>query len=318
MTSKLSFVPHLSKHVDAENLSDCSGRCPFCLSEKPRPAVAAIQKDPIVNLLSCKECKAISASHMPCSSFLDRYYRNNFTHIYEQYDAGKRITFQGEPRFVEHICRYIDSKWAAQQNSLRIVDFGGGDGTLAAGMASRLNRRANVTVVDHGPEWIREGPICIEKKKFVESIRQKCQIVIASASLEHVPQPHSVIRKLYSLLEPGGYFYARTPFVSPFMKLFDIYDFGYPAHLHDLGPAFWNGFVHIFAKDAACIVSQPSIVETSFTKKPIKTIIAAALKLPAHVEVRIRPGKEEPCWQFVGGWEAVFRKKLRLHGDARP
>jgi 2-polyprenyl-3-methyl-5-hydroxy-6-metoxy-1,4-benzoquinol methylase len=179
-------------------------------------------------------------------------------------------------------------------------------------VATRLNCKARITAVDHGPEWIREGSICIERKQFVESIQQRCHIVIASASIEHVPQPYPVIQRLYSLLEPGGYFYARTPFVSPFMELLDIYDFGYPAHLHDLGPAFWNSFVPVFAHDASCTVSQPSIVETCFTKRPIRTIIAAAFKLPAHLEIRIRPGLKQPTWQFVGGWEAIFRKNLQL------
>jgi ubiquinone/menaquinone biosynthesis C-methylase UbiE len=246
---------------------------------------------------------------MPIASFLQSYYENNFNKIYQQYDANKKITFYGEQRFAKHICRYFDVGWTKRQKSLRIIDFGGGDGSLAAAVARRLECKATVMVIDHGPEWIREGSICIERKQFVESIQQRCHIVIASASIEHVPHPHPTIEKLYSLLEPGGYFYARTPFVSPFMEILDIYDFGYPAHLHDLGPAFWNSFVQLFANDASCIVSQPSIVETCFRKNPIKTMIASALKLPAHLEIRIRPARRHPVWQFVGGWEVVFRKK---------
>lgn len=312
MKFKLPFIPHLSLHVSDDYLYDCSDRCPLCMKREPRTSIATIQKDPLVSLLRCSYCKAISASHMPIPSFLSRYYDASFGQIYKQYDANKKITFHGQRRFAAHISRYIDAQWTARQKDLRILDFGGGDGLLAAEVASRLKCKAKVTVIDHGPDWIREGPVRIEKKKFVESIQQKCHMVIASASLEHVPQPYPIIQKLCSLIEPGGYFYARTPFVSPFMKLLDIYDFGYPAHLHDLGPEFWNSFTHIFADDASCIVSQPSIVETCFTKKPIKTIIAAALKLPAHLEILTKPRNKIPCWQFVGGWEAIFRKNLPM------
>ncbi len=309
MKFKLAFIPHLSAHLTEKYISDCSHACPVCTQQKPRNTVAVIQEAPAVRLLQCGNCKAISASHMPVPEYLNGYYQGRFAEIYRQYTPGKQITFHDEDRFAGHILRYLAKQWIDRQESLRIVDFGGGDGSLAVAVASRLRRKVEIMVIDHGPEWVREGQVHIEKRRSVESLVKNCHIVIASASLEHVPYPYPVIKKLYSLLQPGGYFYVRTPFVSPFMKLWDMFDFGYPAHLHDLGPAFWNSFVRIFAPDAACIVSQPSIVETSFTKKPIKTIIAAALKLPGHLEARVRGIGREPLWQYVGGWEAVFRRK---------
>ncbi|MDY0042494.1 MAG: hypothetical protein RBS57_19470, partial [Desulforhabdus sp.] len=180
MTLKLSFVPHLSEHVDDSNLYDCTGICPLCLSEESRAQVAVIQRNPTVSLLKCSQCKGISASHMPCAPFLGRYYQNSFVNIYKQYDNEKTITFQDEQRFAKHLCRYIDAEWAIRQKNLRIIDFGGGDGALAISVARQLNCKADVIVIDRGPEWIREGAIYVEKRRSVGSIEQNCHIVLAS------------------------------------------------------------------------------------------------------------------------------------------
>lgn len=114
------------------------------------------------------------------------------------------------------------------------------------------------------------------------------------------------MRRLLGLLRKDGRFYARTPYVAPLMNLcrtFGIgWDFTYPAHVHDLGQAFWEAYF----KSSACsanmtiLASRPSIVETSMSEHLARTVAAYALKAPWYL-LRHR-------YKLVGGWEVVARK----------
>jgi hypothetical protein len=81
-------------------------------------------------------------------------------------------------------------------------------------------------------------------------------------------------------------------------------DFGFPAHLHDLGAPFWDRVASTFGLEAP-VLSRPSIVATTWRSKPLRTAVAHALKLPAHIEGRVTRGPRRLAGT-AGGWEAVL------------
>jgi hypothetical protein len=101
--------------------------------------------------------------------------------------------------------------------------------------------------------------------------------------------------------------YARTPFVLPIAKLVPGVDMTYPAHVHDMGGAFWSGFTRTFQLGARVISSRPSLVETALRNSPARTMLAYTLKLPGLMEMAMFGRNHRPRWTFVGGWEAVMR-----------
>ncbi len=119
--------------------------------------------------------------------------------------------------------------------------------------------------------------------------------------------------RLLSALRPGGLFYARTPAVAPMLRVLQRVglptDFTYPAHVHDMGEAYWCNILRLLPaefRDYSVVWSRPSIVETTLRKNALRTVAAHVLKAPWHI-LGTR-------YQFVGGWEVLISRPL----ESRP
>ena len=244
---------------------------------------------------------------MPSDEYLAEYYGN-------YYQPGDRRLTVGRPsRLAIHIATMLPD---IASNRISILDFGGGDGSLAKMLARLLHekdseRSFSLTLVDFNLEPDEETDLY--------SFRHECDlsrlapgssdVVLASAIVEHVPRAHEALRDLLGLLREGGVFYARTPFVTPLKQVFRSYPLQYPMHVHDLGPAFWNRVCARYPSSLEVLVSQPSMVATGFSRRQIlRTCSAYALKLPAHLEGWLRGSPTDYLWQWVGGWEVLLRR----------
>lgn len=98
--------------------------------------------------------------------------------------------------------------------------------------------------------------------------------------------------------------------MTPFRRVLKGFDLTYPAHVHDLGPSFWNRVTDTFNLGAQVIFSQPSPVETAFAKAPVRTAVSYLCKAVAHFEHALVPRKRDYRWEFVGGWEVLLHFKL--------
>jgi hypothetical protein len=301
-----AVVFHESRVLDESELIDFRGACPACGDALPRRAVYRIQEKPDVELLECSRCRACCASMMPTPEVLDRYYAG-------YYDKNRsQMTFHGVRRFAKHIVSGLRGMSFGRE--ARILDFGGGNGSLSVAVGRELlkigqAKSIEAVLVDYSPPLeITEPGIRIERKHGIEDAGGPFRLILASAVLEHIPDLRKALTGLLGLLEPGGVLYARTPYVVPLARLAGKIDFGYPGHVHDLGDAFWNGVPQTFDCPARIILSQPSIVETSFLKFPLRTLAAYAMKAPARLETRLSnsPGKNVR-WKLVGGWEIFLR-----------
>jgi hypothetical protein len=90
----------------------------------------------------------------------------------------------------------------------------------------------------------------------------------------------------------------------------------FPAHVHDLGPDFWEWFLtkNFSPRDVSVLESRPSIVSTSMRRQTLRTLAARMLKAPRRLL-----GKK---YAFVGGWEVFVRKESDtlleiIEGEAR-
>lgn len=310
-------VFHEGRHVTQAEVYPATRRCPVCLDEAWRPAVLRLQESPTVEMLRCGNCRACSASHMPRPEILDEYYR--------AYYAGKpeRLTCPNSDGLARHILRFLAAPADTALDGppaprARILDFGGGDGTVAGKVARGLltrgpSGRVDVDLVDYEKprESVADG-VRLRGHSSLDEVDGRYDLVIASAVLEHVPQLNPVMRKLFGLVVPGGYFYARTPYILPLARLVKAMDITYPAHVHDMGSQFWDRVRETFGLDATLVRSAPSPVETTLAAHPLRTIAAGLLKAPARLEQWLRPrGRRDHWWRLVGGWEVV----LRFHGQ---
>jgi SAM-dependent methyltransferase len=283
---------HRSAHVGSDDLIDCRARCPICGHDGPRKPIVRLQRDPDIHLLACALCRGSSASYMPAAAYLERYYGG--------YHDGRNaaVTFSDAGRFARRVVASLPEKSTGR--TFRLLDFGGGDGTLAVAIARRL-RESNVeiTVVDWGrPVDPGDARIRIESCPAIDGAAGTYDLVLASAVLEHVPDLHSLLPALAAKMRSGGFLYARTPYVVPLRKLLPL-DVGFPAHVHDLGSSFWLTLTKWFPSPMRTVVSRPSPVAASWRHEPLRALAAHILKAPAHVN---------RSWPFVGGWEVLLER----------
>lgn len=294
---------HGSCLVEEEDLLPAAGACPVCGFSGERARAFALQASPPVDLLACR-CGCCSASRMPRADFLKKYYSN-------YYQAEATSTFDGSERFSRHLWRLLRMRPKAV---IHILDFGGGvDAAVARALAKEFLRRGtqrvDIVLVDYNAcaTVIDDGRITVTSRSELTSdgAENAYDVVLASAIVEHLPEPRDVILKLLKCIGPEGSAYFRTPAMRSLVRLAArlgvTVDFTYPGHLHDMGQAFWEGLLKSLRIDAIRLVhSRPSIVETTIQESFGRTLAAYVSKAPWYI-LRKR-------YTLVGGWEAVFSR----------
>ncbi len=303
-------VFHRTVHLGEAQLYPPDPKCLFCGSTN-RTAFYTLQKDPDVLLLKCNHCFAESASRLPTEQAMKDYYSN-----YYNEDAVKetkdRVACYHTAQFGDYLARKV-IKHFPPSDSFEVLDFGGGDGAIALRMAQRLLERSfksiTITVVDYN-EYLAQSDDARIRLVNCPTLDQlpakKFDFIIASAVIEHIPNPKPVIDRLSSLLNLKGVAYFRTPYIEPFLKLSKLLhitiDFTYPAHIHDLGADFWEGSMVrlLYPQEFSVLESNPSFVETTFKDNFLRTLAAYILKAPWYL---IGNG-----YKWVGSWEIFYRK----------
>lgn len=298
-----------SRHLNKSQLLPHDTSCPLCGSKNRKP-VCTLQESPQISLLKCTNCNAASASRIPTNEALVAYYQDYYVTPLSP-DCDARVTCGDTQRFGLHLAARLNKY--LNTSSMSILDFGGGDGSVALKTAEQLLKRGfekvEITVVDYNKTLVSTGDkrISLEHQETLEDLQPlNYNFIIASAIIEHVPQPKEILIRLLNLLQKGGIFYARTPYAVPFIRLSKFlgikWDFAFPAHIHDFGQDFWEPFFcsTLSSNDFSVLVSRPSIVARAFKHHPLRALAAYAFKSPWYLFRRQYP--------LVGGWEVFVRK----------
>lgn len=304
---------HSSWHLRESELEAVLDVCVFCGGAHFRH-VALVQQNPDISFRLCTRCLAASASRLPKEDVLDRYYRGSYEGLPSHKEAMSRIASpENRCRIGRHILNLVP-ELSRRGGSFSILDFGASDGAIALGIAQTLLdsgvEKVRVALVDYErcPASVLPRPgISIEWFDSLDKVKSVFDLVIASAVIEHVRYPENDIRTLLRSLSPGGTFYCRAPWMLPVHRLLSTFfirqDLLYPAHLHDLGAHFWNGYFNEICEQHGCkvILSRPSIVETLYKEHFFRTLFASLMKMPSMISRK---------YPLVGGWEVAVRKPL--------
>jgi hypothetical protein len=298
---------HGSAHVDEADLLPAAANCAWCGSTRLHRKLR-LQAAPEIWLMDCADCHAASADRMPTEARLARYYAS----YYDSYD-GAHVTVASPDAAAAHIARLVAP--AASRAPLKVLDFGGGDGALSVGIARMLRARgmvaeAQIDVVDFAAAGlVRDEPaLRLRGHARLADLHADARygLVIASAILEHLPEPRAAVLDLVGKLGAGGMLYARTPWMAPLIRALRPFglsiDLTYPGHVHDLGGRFWAQAHRLpgMPADVRVVHSATSFVETGFREAPVRTLAAHLLKLPSRL-LGVH-------WPWVGGWEAVLAR----------
>jgi 2-polyprenyl-3-methyl-5-hydroxy-6-metoxy-1,4-benzoquinol methylase len=244
---------------------------------------------------------------MPTAQALDAYYES----YYSMEDRGAAHVTVDD---VNVLTRRISSYVAAQRGGRRvanILDLGGGDGTvslaLARDLTSSLGAPPSVTVVDYEADVATPASgVELRRARDLGEVSDAFDIVLASAVLEHLPDPMAELELLTDRLGVGGMLYVRTPAVASMIalaaRLGVRIDFTFPGHLHDFGQQFWETvptwWPPCMEGTVRLVASRPSPVETALRAHTARTVVAHLMKAPWWIL--------RSHYTMVGGWEAVF------------
>lgn len=300
------FSKNKTINLSEDQLDDPLESCDICASPQ-LSRVLQINDQPPVWMVRCAKCGIVTAERVPSSTFLDHYYSDYYADPVPE--GGQQVTVGAVQKLARHIFRHLDA--AAPGSTLRILDYGGGDGSVAVELAQLLLAGAvhhvEICVID-----ISDTVLATSDPRVTLGIRHAIEdqdtgrydVVIASASLEHIRHPGTVIRQLLGCLNGSGVFYARTPFHIAMATLAQRiglrFNMGYPAHLHDMGAPFWDKVLDTLQLTDRYkrIRSTPSVVSSTFASNFPRTLAAYVLKAPWYVL-----GNR---YAFVGGWEIVI------------
>ncbi len=284
-----------------------------CCGSKSFKKLVPLYKEPPINYIKCSKCGGVTYDRIYSQAGLDEMYsREDLYEDYEEYGNSK-ITFYGSERIVKHIMKHIHLPNKTLK-VISILDFGGGDGEISYTLAQSLLKEhkccdVEIVVVDYNESLhtSTNEHIHISRLFPLEAVTEKqFNIVIASAVLEHLPNPGEYMRMLFDRTKKGGYVYFRTPYVFPIYKTLRRigvnYYTGFPGHIWDLGQYWWDHAADSigYPKGKIKLVrSCPAIVEKSLKVEFLNSLAAYIMKAVWYIF---------PKWQYVGGWETIYRK----------
>lgn len=307
MPKKYSTRITNAKIIIEEKDLELSKFCRFCGNSVK--TLEIFQKTPLIHHVRCDVCHAVSYDRILTQKKLDEWYANyNYVGYDPKAKHNDKISFYNKKRFVRHFIKIINKTLTIQnEEELAILDFGGGDGSLAYAIAKELMeiktiKNISITVADYNKTLceVNDERINICHVDNIYQVNgQQFNIVIASAILEHLPNLREDFAKLKSLMKKESILYIRTPYKYPLFnvcrKLGITIDILFPVHIWDLGKKF---FEYIENDSLKLLISRPSIVQTSFRANFIVTLFAYILKSPFYLFHN---------WPFVGGWEVVYK-----------
>jgi hypothetical protein len=288
-------------------------QCSYCGNFTNRP-VGKVDEAEGIELVECLNCLLVSTNFFPNNQFLDSYYKTKFPDYVEKYNPNNKskVTFSKPNRFASRLKNLLPKNFFGLR-FVRILDFGGADGSLALAFANLLSKdtRVEITVVDFGQDLAQSIRSNVTIKKIpVLPEQEKFDLIIASASLEMVPNFGQTLRFLLgALADEDSAIYVRTNFIHPLRRFLPFLDFSFPAHLHDIGPGFWRIFSKLESEHYQVLKSETPISELDFGSFPFRWIVATGLKFPSRLEVKMFPTKLMRHWIYVGSWEVVISKK---------
>jgi SAM-dependent methyltransferase len=242
--------------------------CKICLGASPLFGVVDFHK-------SCIEAQGRKLPISGCPVYYRRCQNCGFafTAAFDSWDfaAFRKYIYNDDyivvdPDYVElrpaGNAKLIAATFADSKSSLKILDYGGGEGLLAA----RLR--------DEGFSAATYDPF----SSFNELPAERFDLITSFEVMEHVPSPQSTVETMVSLLKPGG--------IILFSTLVQ------PATFDQVGLNWWyasprNGHVSLYSAQALALLFKPhgmkvgsftEVLHAAYSEIPP---FASHLKLPA-------------------------------------
>lgn len=176
--------------------------CPICKSLQTRP-FACKDNFPFYR---CKPCKTIFLKNVPSALFLNSYYSKTF--LYSDGDINEPIIRKRDPLILARLKSIAPS-------AKTLCDVGSGFGYF---LDDAQTRGYTVCGIEPSKKLARDSRrnyklLVYEGSldEYIKDSKDTFDIVTCIHVIEHVRNPKDFIKKLTSLVKPGGILYIETP-----------------------------------------------------------------------------------------------------------
>lgn len=165
-----------------------------------------------LHYFQCKNshCFHVQTLPMPCESMIASFYAEYTTHnVYRPRGLARILDIHSEHKAIKRLKFLVDD--FVNIKNIQILDFGCGNGANLKRL-SGLGCK-NLMGFDFDPKAISfvlsQGILC--SGDFSELTQNSYDVIFVNHVIEHLPDPEITIRKLSTLLSPGGTMVIRTP-----------------------------------------------------------------------------------------------------------
>jgi SAM-dependent methyltransferase len=193
--------------------------CPVCGSTAAAPFAKArdveyYTSDTIYSYLECGQCKSVFLEKPPVDQ-LDKIYPSNY-YSYAPRPQLASITERVKAFLDARLFRKLLKQLPGDQ--LRILDVGGGSGWLLSTLKRISPRIAETHEIDINERARAEAEAaghvfhCQRVEDFQSN--DSFDLILLLNLIEHVSDPAAILRRMRSLLSPGGLILIKTPNVD--------------------------------------------------------------------------------------------------------
>jgi SAM-dependent methyltransferase len=157
----------------------------------------------------CRACDAMSIADVPSKRLAEIYPDTYYSFSEGRMSAAERVKQWLDRRMFKRLFAGLKG------DSLAALDVGGGTGWLLAQAREVEQRLKHTAVVDIDPQ-AREGAERLGHSFHLGRVEQfntkrKYDLILLLNLIEHVDDPVAVLRRMGSMLAPGGKILAKTP-----------------------------------------------------------------------------------------------------------
>ena len=202
-------------------------------------AFLEIGRESCFSLRECRNCGLVYVNPQPVAEDIPKFYEG----MYDVADSSEAARARSAGHIETHVSRTLAQR---KPEGGRLLEIGCGYGRLLEVLRDQPWELhafdVNENAVKHAQRNIPDASIetnTVEQASYPDG---SFDCIVMIAVLEHLKNPHAILRRVRQWLAPGGIVLLQTPYVAPYIRMkrwipFLPVNFEAPRHLFDFSPS---------------------------------------------------------------------------------
>jgi len=265
----------------------------------------------------CDGCGLVQQTDVPTSDELRVYYSHHYRADYKKtYSPKLKYVYRAGVAAKSRLL-FIKQALGKEQfgSNLTLLDIGAGGGEFVYAATHAGFRATGIEPNQGYSEFARDAyGIAVETKHLDQLEAKTYNFVTMYHVLEHMPDPASVMERIYDLVSPGGHLVVEVPNIeqgdaSPANIFFK-------AHLYYFSAATLKSFASPFFEPL--VIEKSGNLKILFKRRPEK--VTKVLPTKQDLEITTKRLASKGWFEYIfleAGWKKPFRRLLQTARENR-